>query len=144
MHGEVALSEELRRAAFGESRLTGQANLLIVPNADAGHIAYSLRRVLGGGVTVGPILVGTAKPAHIVAHREQIAIAAEVGLDPAAAACWLDEGRARDRVRGWQVEAHRLGVGGVPFFIVNNRYALSGAQPPERFIELFQRLDATS
>ena len=66
MHGEVALSEEWRRKFFGESRLKGQANLLIMPNDDAAHIAYSLLKVLGGGATVGPILVGTAKPAYVV------------------------------------------------------------------------------
>jgi malate dehydrogenase (oxaloacetate-decarboxylating)(NADP+) len=66
MHGDVALSEELRRSIFGQSRLEGQANLLILPNGDAAHIAYSLLKVLGGGITVGPILLGPAKSAHIV------------------------------------------------------------------------------
>ncbi len=66
MHGDTALSEELRRAAFGESCLVGQANLLVMPNDDAAHIAYSLLKVLGGGVSVGPILVGTARPAHVL------------------------------------------------------------------------------
>ncbi len=68
MQGDAAMSEELRTAVFGQSRLKGQANLLIMPNGDAAHIAYSLLKVLGGGITVGPILVGSAKPAHVVAQ----------------------------------------------------------------------------
>ncbi|QTF93487.1 NADP-dependent malic enzyme [Halomonas sp. BM-2019] len=66
MNGETAVSEELRQTFFGESVLKGPANLLIMPNDDAAHIAYSLLKVLGGGVAVGPILLGVAKPAHIV------------------------------------------------------------------------------
>ena len=66
MHGDTALSEELRNSVFGESRLTGSANLLIMPSGDAAHIAYSLLKMVGGGVAVGPILVGIAKPAHVV------------------------------------------------------------------------------
>jgi malate dehydrogenase (oxaloacetate-decarboxylating)(NADP+) len=66
MHGDTALSEELRNSVFGESRLTGSANLLVMPSGDAAHIAYSLLKMVGGGVAVGPILVGIAKPAHVV------------------------------------------------------------------------------
>ncbi len=66
MQGDTALSEELRRGVFGESRLTGDANLLVMPTGDAAHIAYSLLKVLGSGVAVGPILVGAAKPVHVV------------------------------------------------------------------------------
>ena len=66
MHAELALSERVRRNIFGESRLTESANLLIMPNSDAAHIAYSLLKVLGGGVAVGPILIGAAKTAHVV------------------------------------------------------------------------------
>lgn len=66
MHGDTALSEELRRRAFGETKLTADANLLVMPTGDAAHIAYSLLKVLGSGVAVGPILVGAAKPVHVV------------------------------------------------------------------------------
>jgi malate dehydrogenase (oxaloacetate-decarboxylating)(NADP+) len=72
MHGDTALSEEVRLAAFGESRLTGQANLLVMPSGDAAHIAYSLLKTLGGWATVGPILVGSAKPAHVVTQTIRV------------------------------------------------------------------------
>jgi malate dehydrogenase (oxaloacetate-decarboxylating)(NADP+) len=67
MHGDAALSEEVRLATFPHSRLKGEANLLIMPTADAANIAFNLLKVtVGGGVTLGPILLGVAKPVHIL------------------------------------------------------------------------------
>jgi malate dehydrogenase (oxaloacetate-decarboxylating)(NADP+) len=66
MHADMALAEEIRSRAFPDSRLTGQANLLVMPNVDAAHIAFNLIRILGEGVAVGPILVGAARPVHVV------------------------------------------------------------------------------
>jgi malate dehydrogenase (oxaloacetate-decarboxylating)(NADP+) len=67
MHGDAALSEAVRKAVFPHSRLTGDANLLIMPTLDAANIAFNLLKVASGaGVTLGPILLGVAKPAHIL------------------------------------------------------------------------------
>jgi malate dehydrogenase (oxaloacetate-decarboxylating)(NADP+) len=67
MHGDAALSEEIRLRALPESRLKGEANLLVMPNLDAANIAFNLLKVTGGeGITVGPILLGAAKAVHIV------------------------------------------------------------------------------
>jgi malate dehydrogenase (oxaloacetate-decarboxylating)(NADP+) len=66
MHADMALSEDIRHATFADSRLTDQANLLIMPNVDAAHIAFNLVRMLGEGVSVGPILLGAARPVHVV------------------------------------------------------------------------------
>lgn len=66
MHAEAALSEEIRQATFPASKLKGQANLLIAPNIESAHIAHGLLKMLGGGVSVGPMLLGAAKPAHVV------------------------------------------------------------------------------
>jgi malate dehydrogenase (oxaloacetate-decarboxylating)(NADP+) len=67
MHGDAALNEEVRLAAFPNSRLKGEANLLIMPTVDAANIAFNLLKVAAGsGVTLGPILLGVAKPAHIL------------------------------------------------------------------------------
>jgi malate dehydrogenase (oxaloacetate-decarboxylating)(NADP+) len=68
MNADAALSEEIRQGALPNSRLKGQANLLIMPNVEAAHIAFNMLRLLGGGVTVGPILVGVALPVHVVTH----------------------------------------------------------------------------
>ena len=67
MHGDAALDESVRLAAFPNSRLKGEANLLIMPTVDAANIAFNLLKVAAGfGVTLGPILLGVAKPVHIL------------------------------------------------------------------------------
>ena len=66
MHGDAALSEEIRNQVFLNSRLQGRANLLIMPTLDAANISFNLIKMLGEGVTVGPILLGCAKPVHIL------------------------------------------------------------------------------
>ncbi|MBI5923424.1 MAG: NADP-dependent malic enzyme [Betaproteobacteria bacterium] len=67
MHGDAALSEEIRRQVFPNSRLKGQANLLIMPTLDAANIAFNLLKTAAGdGLTVGPLLLGAARPVHIL------------------------------------------------------------------------------
>ncbi len=66
MHGDAALSETIRARIFPNSRLKGQANLLIMPNLDAANISLNLLKVLGEGLSVGPMLMGAAMPAHIL------------------------------------------------------------------------------
>jgi malate dehydrogenase (oxaloacetate-decarboxylating)(NADP+) len=67
MHGDAALSVEVRKRAFPDSRLEGEANLLIMPTLDAANIAFNLlKSAVGSGITLGPILLGIAKPAHIL------------------------------------------------------------------------------
>src|SRR5690606_25901130 len=63
---DAALSEEIRRQANPGSRISGPANLLVFPDLDAANTSANLLKMLGGGVTVGPILVGAARPVHIV------------------------------------------------------------------------------
>jgi malate dehydrogenase (oxaloacetate-decarboxylating)(NADP+) len=67
MHGDAALSPEVRAGYLPDSTLTGTANLLVLPNLDAANILFNVLKMTGGhGVTVGPILLGAAKPAHIL------------------------------------------------------------------------------
>jgi malate dehydrogenase (oxaloacetate-decarboxylating)(NADP+) len=66
MQAELAISEELRRRLFPNSRLAGQANLLIMPGLDAANIAFGLLRYIGEGLSIGPILIGAAQPAHVL------------------------------------------------------------------------------
>ena len=72
MHADAALSENIRRAVLPESRLDGQANLLVMPNVDAANIAYNLLKMLGGGVSLGPILVGAAKSVHVLTQSTTV------------------------------------------------------------------------
>ena len=66
MQGDTALSESARQLILPHSRLTGVANVLILPNLDAANAAYQMIKVLGSGLLVGPILIGPAHPAHIL------------------------------------------------------------------------------
>jgi len=66
MHSDSALSEQIRNNIFPNSRLRGAANLLIMPTLDAANISYNLVKMLADGLPVGPMLIGAAKPAHIV------------------------------------------------------------------------------
>lgn len=73
MHGDSALSEDIRRQAHPESPLKGEANLLIMPNIDAASIAYNLLKMTAGeGVTIGPILLGAARPVHVLTSTSTV------------------------------------------------------------------------
>jgi malate dehydrogenase (oxaloacetate-decarboxylating)(NADP+) len=72
MHADAALSESIREAILPNSRLSGKANLLVMPNVDAANIAYNLLKMLGGGVTVGPILVGAARSVHVLTQSATV------------------------------------------------------------------------
>jgi malate dehydrogenase (oxaloacetate-decarboxylating)(NADP+) len=67
MHADAALSEEVRLAVFPRSQLKGEANLLVMPTLDAANISFNLLKTVGGaGITIGPILLGAARPVHIL------------------------------------------------------------------------------
>ena len=66
MHADAALNEELRERVFPNSCLKGEANLMVLPTLDAANTAFNLLKSLGEGISVGPILLGLAKPVHIV------------------------------------------------------------------------------
>ncbi len=67
MHGDAALSDGIRNQVFPNSRLKGPANLLVMPTLDAANIAFNLiKTAAGDGLTVGPMLLGAARPVHIL------------------------------------------------------------------------------
>ena len=67
MHGDVALDGAARHALMPRSTLTGGANLLVLPNLDAANISYNLlKTAAGGNIAIGPVLLGAAKPVHIL------------------------------------------------------------------------------
>jgi malate dehydrogenase (oxaloacetate-decarboxylating)(NADP+) len=67
MHGDVALDGAARAKTMPDSPLSGDANLLVLPNIDAANIAYNLLKVAaGGGIAIGPVLLGADKPVHIL------------------------------------------------------------------------------
>ncbi|NPC54784.1 NADP-dependent malic enzyme [Caenimonas soli] len=67
LQGDSALSETVRRGSLMETTLTGEANLLICPNLDSANILFNVLKMTGGhGITVGPILLGAARPVHVL------------------------------------------------------------------------------
>ncbi len=66
MHADAALAEAIRNRAVPDSRLAGTANLLIMPSLDAANIAFNLLKAAADGLPVGPMLLGTAKPLHVL------------------------------------------------------------------------------
>ena len=67
LHGDAALSEEVRRTSLMDTRLSGEANILICPNLDAANILFNVLKMTGGqGVTVGPVLLGAAATVHVL------------------------------------------------------------------------------
>jgi malate dehydrogenase (oxaloacetate-decarboxylating)(NADP+) len=67
MHGDVALDGAARKTLMPNSTLAGDANLLVLPNLDAANISYNLlKTAAGGNIAIGPVLLGAAKPVHIL------------------------------------------------------------------------------
>ena len=67
LHGDAALEPKVRNTYLQDSTLTAPANLLVCPNIDAANILYNvLKTTTSGGVTVGPVLMGTSASAHIL------------------------------------------------------------------------------
>lgn len=92
MHADSALSTFIRDEIFPNSRLKGAANLLVMPGLDAANIAFNLLKVVSGSVAVGPILLGAARPAHIVTPSVTVR-----GLLNVAALAVVDAARSMEK-----------------------------------------------
>jgi malate dehydrogenase (oxaloacetate-decarboxylating)(NADP+) len=67
MHGDAALDSKYRQALMPRSTLVGEANLLVLPNIEAANISYNLlKTAAGNNVAIGPVLLGAARPVHIL------------------------------------------------------------------------------
>jgi malate dehydrogenase (oxaloacetate-decarboxylating)(NADP+) len=67
MHGDTAIEAKVRMKIMPNSALTGDANLLVMPNIDAANISYNLvKSAAGNGIAIGPVLLGCARPVHIL------------------------------------------------------------------------------
>jgi len=90
MHGDAALSEEIRKTYLPQTTLAGAANILVMPNLDAANILFNVLKVTGGhGITVGPILLGAAASVHILTPsatvRRVVNMTALAGVEAAIA-----------------------------------------------------------
>ncbi|MDJ0833183.1 MAG: NADP-dependent malic enzyme [Gammaproteobacteria bacterium] len=87
MQADYALSEPRRRQLFSGESISGSANLLVMPNLDAGNITSRTIKILGKGVAVGPILLGCNLPGHVV--NSSISVRGLVNMSALAAAKWV-------------------------------------------------------
>ena len=90
LHGDAALSEDMRHATLIDSKLKGEANILICPNLDAANILFNVMKMTGGhGVTVGPILLGAAASVHVLTPSATVRrVVNMTALAVANAACY--------------------------------------------------------
>ncbi|ALM81780.1 NADP-dependent malic enzyme [Bordetella sp. N] len=73
MHADAALSDKIRAASYPDSKLKGPANLLVMPNLDTGNITYNMLKMTGSnGIAMGPILLGAARPVHILTNSATV------------------------------------------------------------------------
>ncbi|MGU9957506.1 MAG: NADP-dependent malic enzyme [Arenicellales bacterium WSBS_2016_MAG_OTU3] len=72
MHADAALSQTFRDYVFPGSNLKGEANLFVMSNIDTAHVSYNLLKMLGGGVSIGPILLGARHPAHLLTNSVSV------------------------------------------------------------------------
>ena len=72
MHAHSALDVTARLRYMKQTQLTGEANVLIMPNIDAAHISLNLLKSMGNGISIGPLLLGVAKPAHVVTNSVSV------------------------------------------------------------------------
>ena len=112
------------------------------PNTRRAHllIAYASRRGLGQEAAEA-LFTSYFEEALDIGNGEVLAdIGKKIGLDRADAAAAIDDPDLRASVVDLEEEAGRLGISGVPFFIINEAWALSGAQPTETWLEILQRI----
>jgi malate dehydrogenase (oxaloacetate-decarboxylating)(NADP+) len=72
MHADAAIEATIRERLFPNSRLTGTANMFVFPNLDAANICFNMVRVLTGGVSLGPIVMGLNKPCYVLTNSATV------------------------------------------------------------------------
>jgi len=97
MAADMALDVEYRKRVFPNSRLKGPANLLVMPDLDSAHIAFNLSRVISDSVTVGPILMGAARPAHVLTPSATVRRVVNMAAIAAVEAQLLDAERQESK-----------------------------------------------
>ncbi len=98
MHADSALLDEVRDRVFPDSRYSGAANLLVLPNIDAANIGYNLVKVIGDGLPVGPMLVGMRRPVHVL--TDAVSVRGIVNMAAVAAVDAIRRRAARARSGG--------------------------------------------
>lgn len=127
-----------------EIGLDYQMDTLILTNTFDAHRLTLLAKEHGlmKEMTERVLLAYFTESKHIGDHETLTELAAEVGLDKEAVQQMLASDRMADAVRADEEEARRIGVTGVPFYLINKKYALTGAQPTEIFVQALNQVIA--
>ncbi|WP_426454339.1 DsbA family oxidoreductase [Paenibacillus sp. S-38] len=128
-------------AAAKASGLTFNFDDMILTNTFDAHRLTHYAKEQGKGNELAERLFRAyfTESKHLGDHEVLASLAAEVGLDAAAAAAVLRSGEYAKHVRGDEQEASELGVRGVPFFVIDRKYAVSGAQPSSVFLDTLNK-----
>ena len=95
---EIAVSPEQRAADYPFSALVGEANVLIFPSLEAANTGYKLLQHLGGAMAIGPILMGMAKPVHVLSRGTEVPDIVNIAAIAVVGAQAVSRGRAIARV----------------------------------------------
>ncbi len=72
MHADCALDEKIRKEVMPNTTLEGEANLLVMPNIEAANISFNMLKIMAEGISIGPILLGMKRPAHILTYAATV------------------------------------------------------------------------
>lgn len=72
MHADCALDEKIRKEVMPNTTLEGEANLLIMPNIEAANISFNMLKIMAEGISIGPVLLGVKRPAHILTYAATV------------------------------------------------------------------------
>jgi len=127
---------------FAFEKIELRANTL-----NAHRLIHHAQKVGADGTAVNRLIEGLfaaqfLEGRHLGERAVLAAVAGECGMDTAAVQAYLDSTEDADEVRAAAAEMHRMGIGGVPFFIFNKRLSASGAQPPEALVKAMREATA--
>ncbi|MFD2117813.1 DsbA family oxidoreductase [Paenibacillus yanchengensis] len=137
----VEMSANIKEQAAAIGLQFNFEDMLVINTFDAHRLAQFAEEQ-GKGMELGERLLKAyfTDNDNLADYAVLANLAAEVGLDREAALQVLESNRFADLVQQQEAEASQLGVRGVPFFVFNRKYAISGAQPPEVFLETLQKV----
>jgi predicted DsbA family dithiol-disulfide isomerase len=136
------LTGNVTRVAFTEGLVFNYDKQTIAPNTRNAHRLVLIARENGKQPEMVEALFKAyfTDGADLSKKENLVNLAASVGLDPDKMRLFLDSDAGTAEVALAETELHRMGISGVPFYIINDKYGISGAQPTETFIQAFQNI----
>ncbi|UJF34049.1 DsbA family oxidoreductase [Paenibacillus hexagrammi] len=136
----IAMNEQVGSQA-AEEGLTYRFDTMVLTNTFDAHRLIRFAASSGKSAEVAELLFRAyfTESRHIGDYSVLASIAEEAGLDRQAAAAMLESGQYGDEVRADEKQGEKLGIRGVPFYVVNRKYGISGAQPSQVFLDVLEK-----